>query len=72
MSEVHAAIGISQIKKFSKFHKIRRRNYNYLKKLIRPIENIYLVEPRSKFLKNSISSNKFKTIPRQMNTKVTL
>ena len=53
MSEVHAAIGISQIKKFSKFLKIRRRNYNYLKKLIRPIENIYLVEPRSKFLKNS-------------------
>ncbi len=53
MSEVHAAIGISQIKKFSKFLKIRRRNYNYLKKLITPIENIYLVEPKSKFLKNS-------------------
>ena len=53
MSEVHAAIGISQIKKFSKFLKIRERNYNYLKKLITPIENIYLVEPKSKFLKNS-------------------
>ena len=33
MSEVHAAIGVSQIKKFERFLKIRSKNFFYFKKL---------------------------------------
>lgn len=53
MSEVHAAIGVSQIKKFEKFLKIRSKNFFYFKKLFEKEKKIQILESNSKNLTSS-------------------
>ena len=53
MSEIHAAIGSEQIKKITKFLKIRKKNFLQLKKLLSKNNYIKVVDTQEKFKINS-------------------
>ena len=43
MSELHAAIGIIQLKKFNKFLKKRSINFKYLEQKLKKLKNVFVV-----------------------------
>lgn len=53
MSEIHASIGIKQIDKINRFLKIRKSNFNYLKKRFNHLKNSYVLDYDDKKFKNS-------------------
>ena len=53
MSEIHAVIGLEQLKKFPYFLKSRRKNFFYLKQKIEKIKNIKILFSKNK---NSINA----------------
>ena len=54
MSEIHASIGVEQIKKIEEFLKIRKRNFNFLTKKLKNIKNIKILRNKND---NFLSSN---------------
>ena len=54
MSEIHASIGVEQIKKIKKFLKIRKKNFNFLIKKLKDIKNIKILKNKNE---NFSSSN---------------
>ena len=55
MSELQAALGLSQLKRIDEILKIRQRNFNLLKEGIKDIKNIRILEDLSSINNNSIS-----------------
>ena len=53
MSELHAAIGIEQVKKVSFFLKKRKKNFDKLSFLLKDLKNIRVIDSGKKILKNS-------------------
>tara|TARA_B110000971_G_scaffold143963_1_gene147105 strand:- start:271 stop:714 length:444 start_codon:yes stop_codon:yes gene_type:complete len=53
MSEIHAAIGCSQIKKLPSFLKQRRANFNLMYKKIKDNKKIQVIKNNDKFLQSS-------------------
>ena len=53
MSELHAAIGIEQIKKVPSFLKKRKKNFERLSFLLRDFKNIRVIDSGKKILQNS-------------------
>ena len=53
MSEIHAAIGVEQIKKINKFLSIRKKNFNFLKKQINKIKDVIILDSQNSSSKNS-------------------
>ena len=53
MSEIHASIGLVQLKKFDKFLKIRKKNYLFLYNLFKNIEGVHLFSECNKFSSHS-------------------
>jgi perosamine synthetase len=53
MSEINAAIGIVQIKKFPNFLLKRKKNFNFLLKGLKTVKNIRLIHSNKNYLKNS-------------------
>lgn len=59
MSEIHAAIGLEQMKKINNFLSIRKKNFNYLSKKLENLKSIFIL---SNFEKRFTSSNYCLTI----------
>jgi len=53
MSEIHASIGVEQIKKIKKFLKIRKRNFDFLIKKLKDIRNIKILKNKNKDFSSS-------------------
>ena len=53
MSEIHAAIGLEQLKKLPKFLSVRKKNFKYLKKKLEKHSNIRILDNTEKGFKNS-------------------
>ena len=53
MSEIHAAIGLEQLKKLPKFLSARKKNFKYLKKKLEKHSNIRILDNTKKGFKNS-------------------
>ena len=53
MSEIHAAIGLNQIKKLNSFLKKRKSNFNYLKNKLKFHNNLQILDQDKKNIKNS-------------------
>ena len=53
MSEIHAAIGIEQLKKFKYFFKKRKFNFNFLSNSLKKINNVRILESNSLNCKSS-------------------
>ena len=53
MSEVHAAIGLEQLKKFKSFYLKRKKNFEFLQKKINKIESIYIFPQNYNYSKGS-------------------
>ena len=53
MSELHAAIGIIQLKKFKNFLKKRSINFKYLEQKLRKLKNVFVVPNLNKNVKGS-------------------
>ena len=48
MSEIHAAIGLEQLKKLPKFLSVRKKNFKYLKKKLEKHSNIRILDNTEK------------------------
>lgn len=53
MSEIHAAIGLEQLKKLPKFLSVRKKNFKYLKKKLEKYSNIRILDNTEKGFENS-------------------
>lgn len=53
MSEIHAAIGLNQIKKLNSFLKKRKSNFNYLKNKLKFHHSLQILDQEKKDIKNS-------------------
>jgi perosamine synthetase len=59
MSEIHAAIGVEQLKKFRFFLKKRKKNFDLLYKILSEIKNIKVLKSVNKECKNSFYALNF-------------